>query len=231
MFSFSSIVRNRILSMRPGELTNLDRVTATIVNRKSGIGLYHYNKLTYLVEFLFIKNFGKRLSGEKFIKYPHGPVIANYHKQIEKLCGHSIFSVDLKELRKKRSFEDSEKAKVSIQKTGTTEEYLYPTSIVQDFIYGVVDKYGEYSTDELERIVYSTAPVINYKNSLFKKVTGGYVLVGDCITMKDYKNPITEGRKRALEHLEKYPTVNWKQQKELIKEFAPLENLRPQHDP
>jgi uncharacterized phage-associated protein len=216
--------------MRPTELTDLDRVTATIVNRKSGIGLFHYNKLTYLVEFLFIKNFGKRLSGEKFIKYPHGPVIVDYHKQIEKLHNRSIVTVDLKELRTKRSFEEGERAKVSIQKTETTKKYLYPTSMVQDFIYGVVDKYGEYPADELEKIVYSTAPVINYKNSIFKRVTGGYILTGDCIRMKDYKSPITEGRKKALEHLKKYPTVNWKQQKKLIKEFAPLESLRPQHE-
>ena len=86
--------------------SQLDQVTATIVYQLERVGVYHYNKLTYLTEYLFIKNFGKRLTNEKFIKLPHGPVITNYRKQIASLQSRSIVNVDLDELNKIRKLND-----------------------------------------------------------------------------------------------------------------------------
>ncbi len=64
------------------DITNLDCVTATIVNLLGSVGLFHYNKLASLFEYFYIKNFGKRYTEEYFVKLPHGPVIRDYKKQI-----------------------------------------------------------------------------------------------------------------------------------------------------
>ncbi len=226
----SSIIQKRNRPVQDTSLNPIDRLTATIVYRADDIGVYHYNKLAYLVEYLFIKNYGKRLTGEKFIKLPHGPVIAGYTKQIEKLHLQEILRADIAELKSGRKLDDFDFTKIHITKAENTDKFLLLGRQIQDFIWAVVDKYARYSVSELEKIVYSTTPVINYKHSFFKKSIGGYILTNDCIKMKEYKNPVTEGRKKALEHAEKYPKVNWKQQQELAKEFAPLKALRPQYE-
>jgi len=209
----------------------LDQVTASIVFQMESVGVYHYNKLTYLTEYLFIKNFGKRLTNEKFIKLPHGPVISDYRKQITALYSKSIINVNIEELNKTRKLNDDLiQSKIEILKTENTANALPSEVMVNSFIQGVVERYGKYSVTELETIVYSTEPVIRYKESRFKKLIGGYVLDNECIRLKDHKNPVTDGRRIALEHLRKYPIINREQQIELQKEFLDLQQFRPVHE-
>ncbi len=228
MISFLSVIHNKYKSM---QFSLLDQVTASIVFQMENVGVYHYNKLTYLTEYLFIRNFGKRLTNEKFIKLPHGPVISDYRKQIAALYSKSIINVNIEELNKTRKLNDDLiQSKIQISKTENTFKALPDEVLINNFIHGVVEKYGKYSIAELEQIVYSTEPVIRYKESRFKKITGGYILDGECIRIKDHKNSIADGRRIALDHLKKYPIINRDQQIELQKEFSPLKELRPMHE-
>lgn len=228
MFSFLATLHNKRRYM---DLTLLDQVSAAIVYQLKSVGVYHYNKLLYLTEYLFIKNFGKRLTAEEFIKLPHGPVVSNYKKQISELAEHGYFSVDLETLNVKRQLNDeSIVGRIEITATEKTAEALPQDTIVKEFVYGVINRYAHLSVGELEAVVYATSPVVNYKKSMFKPATGGKILVGDCIRMKDYKNEVSEGRRIAWEHLRKYPTVNQEQQNLLKEEFASLISMRPQHE-
>jgi uncharacterized phage-associated protein len=214
-------------------ITPLDRIAATIVAQLEQVNVYHYNKLAYLFEYLFIKNFGTRYSREVFIKLPHGPVIKNYKKQITNLSRRGIVSVNEELLNKKRTLADGKQFdSVLILRTEITPSYIIEEPLASALAQQVIRKYGRLSIEELETVVYQTSPVKTYMKKAeegFKKATGGDVLK-DCIRIKDYKNSRTEGRKLAMEHLKKYPFVNPELQAQFSEELKPLEKLRPKYE-
>jgi len=208
----------------------LDQVTASIVVYLGEVNLYHYNKLTYLFEYFYIKNFAIRYTKEPFIKLPHGPVISNYKKQIKLLSEKGTYKVDLNKLGKKRIVDDYVYSSVLIRKTDLTSELLIDDSLASSLLKKVLDKFALYNVNDLEQIVYSTSPVINYLKRVeqgFKREIGGEILKGDCIRMKDYKNKMSEGKKLALKHLQKYPSPTSEQMQEYEEEFSWLKELRP----
>lgn len=211
------------------EFSNIDIVSATIVNEMKSIGVYRYNKLVYLFEYFFIKNFGCRYLKENFIKYPHGPVISNYKMQIKKMHDIDIYEVDINELNKKRTFDDYNYLKILIKSTYKTNDVATPNIQIYQLILEIVDKFGNLPADELEKIVYQTSPIINYLEKFamgFKKETGGYIFP-DCIRQSDYVTPKTKGRKLALKHLSKYPEINFELQKKMSEEVSDLIKMRP----
>jgi hypothetical protein len=207
--------------------TNLNQVAATILSVVQELGVYHYNKLIYLFEYFHIKNFGKRYTKELFIKYPHGPVIINYKEHIESIVDKRIANTDLTKLQMKRSLDEGFSGKISIYKAELTDEFAFKDVMLLSFTRELCDKFSTMSRESLESFVYSTAPMKNYVSSKFKKETGGYILTGDCIKMSDHKNPITEGRRRALLHLQTYPEIDYVQHRQLAEEFSSLSSLRP----
>ncbi|MFA6598809.1 MAG: type II toxin-antitoxin system antitoxin SocA domain-containing protein [Ignavibacteriaceae bacterium] len=218
--------------MSPKNPTNrpLDRVTASIVYELEKVNLFHYNKLVYLFEYFYIKNFGKRFTQEKFIKLPHGPVITDYKKQIGSLAKEGFIEVDSDLLNQKRMLGDDYQTEVNIFRTETTQEMVLDDEFLSNFLHKILYKYGTLSTKELEAVVYRTPPMINLIKKMemgFKKNIGGYVLA-DCIRFLDYKNPVTEGRRMAIEHLKKYPFINFELHKKIAEELSPLKNLRPE---
>lgn len=209
-------------------LNNLDSITSTIVYELKKVGVYHYNKLTYLFEFLFIKNFGFRYTSELFIKLPHGPVIHNYKNQISELVKNGYLTVDLNKLMQERKLTDDYNIKINICHTDTTITHLISESVVYDFLRRVLDKYAYLNDDQLEEVIYKTSPVIKYMNSAYKPNTGGYVLDNNGIKMKDYlSNPKVKARKYAIKHFLKYPEINIVQHLNFHKELTYLEKLRP----
>jgi len=213
-------------------ITDLDRITATIVYELKEVNLFHYNKLTYIFEYLYIKNFGVRFTNEYFIKLPHGPVIHQYKDQINKLHLKGYIDTDSDKLNEKRKLSDDKTSKVLIKRNDRTEEIIVTNPIVYGFLKKVIIKYANLSVNEIERLVYQTSPVKSYLSKLsmgFKKESGSYLLK-DCIKITNYKNEISAGRKKALEHISKYPNVNVDQYKIFNQEFAPLSNLRPAWD-
>ncbi len=209
-------------------LSKLDHVTATIVYKMDQVGLFHYNKLTYLFEYFFIKNFGKRYTGEYFIKITHGPVIPNYKNHIKRLSSLNIVEFDAKDLNFWEIDDDHRHQAVLIRKSSETANAIISEKCIYSLIKQIIEKFGQLSVNELEKIVYKTEPMKNYLASPYKKKTGGYVLKGDCIKISKYKSPKTEGRRRALEHVQKYPAVDFELQKQFAKELAYLETMRPQ---
>jgi hypothetical protein len=206
---------------------NLNQVAATILFFVQELGVYHYNKLIYLFEYFHIKNFGKRYTKELFIKYPHGPVIIDYKGHIESLVEKRIANTDLTNLQKNRSLDEGYSGKISIYKAESTEEFAFRDVMLLSFTRELCDKFSTMSIESLESFVYSTAPMKNYLNSPFKKATGGYILTGDCIKISDHKNPTTEGRRKALHHLQTYPEIDYVQHRQLAEEFSSLSSLRP----
>jgi len=213
-------------------LTSLNQVTSTIVYELKKVGIYHYNKLTYLFEYLFIKNFGTRYTNEKFIKLPHGPVISNYKKQITDLTQLHFYNTNLEELNKSRKLvEDDYAMKIYIYSNDNTKELLINNLMVYDFLLRVLEKYAYLNTDDLEKIIYNTLPMKKYIEKMkkgFKKPTGGYVLDSSNISVKECAGELSKARKILLKHVEKYPFVNLEQQKKFEEEFSYLEKLRPE---
>lgn len=212
------------------ELTNLDLVTSSIVDVMGKVGLFHYNKLTYLFEYFFIKNFGERYTKEYFIKLPHGPVISNYKKQINKLFALGLVNVDFDNLNYKRAVDDYSYDKVLIEKSEQTKIAIIPEENVMMLLKKIINLYGNLNTKELEQIVYQTKPIKNYINAQRqgkKKSKGGYILK-DCIKLSEYRNIVTEGRKIALKHIQENPSIDFNLQNEVAKELSDLEKLRPQ---
>lgn len=211
------------------KLTNLDIISATIVNEMKSIGIYRYNKIIYLFEYFFVKNFGFRYLNEKFIKYPHGPVISNYKKQIRKLYELGIYDVDVDELNKKRIFDDYVYQEILIKSTSKTSELITNNIEIFTLINAIINKFGNLSIDELEEIVYKTSPLKNYMEKFemgWKKKTGSYIL-SDCIKPSSYITSKTQGRKLALMHLSKYPEINFELQKKMSEEVSDLIKMRP----
>ena len=219
-----------ILEQNKINITPLDRTTATIVYIMKEVGILHYNKITYLFEYFFIKNFGERYTKEKFIKLPHGPVISNYKKQIINLANLKLFDTDVKKISENSSLDDAVLDRIPINENENTGKFIIKEKMVFSLLKRIIDKYGYLPKEKIEEIVYKTPPVKNYlrkvKTGFKRRETGGYILT-DCIRMSDYKNPITKGRMLALKHLQKYPHINYKLQKELAEEFSDLEKLRP----
>jgi len=220
--------------MKSGEqtaLTKLDRVTATVVHLLGSVGLFHYNKLTYLFEYFHIKNFGLRYTKDYFIKLPHGPVITNYKKQIINLHKKQLVAINEEELTQKRKLEDDYYySSVQIESTGNTGDAVVQESLVYSLINQTVLKFGNLSINELEAFVYETEPVKKYLRKAregFKKPSGGYVLKGDCLRMRDHDNAVTRGRKIAQEHLQKYPNIDFAQQRIHAEELSTLALMRP----
>jgi len=221
--------KNNISSL--SKINLLDRVTSSIVSELGKVGLYHYNKLTYLFEFLFIKNFGTRYTGEKFCKLPHGPVITDYKRQISKLYEFNLIDVDLDELNRKRTVDDDFYISVQISKNVNTNSATLKNELVFSFLQSLLNKFSNLSVQELESVVYETQPIKKYQELVkrrFKKKIGGYVLDNNGIRLKDYTNHKTIGRKRALEHINKFPKVNEEQYKKFAEEFNYLKKLRPE---
>lgn len=225
------ILIDKMRLLKPPEgFEPIDLVTVTIVNELNETGVFKYNKLAYLVEYLFIKNFATRLSGENFIKLPHGPVIGNYKKQIYKIYNEGIYDLDIDVLCEKRKVDDDMAMKLPVRIKQADSKLVIKDCAILDFIKKVLNKYSGYSSEELEKIVYRTPPMVKFMEALrngFKTATGSYILK-DCITLKEYKTPVTLGRLEYLKHIEKYPNVRDGQYEQFYNEFKILERMRPE---
>lgn len=213
------------------KLTNLDSITLSIVNGLGKLGVFHYNKLTYLFEYFFIKNFGFRFTKEVFVKLPHGPVITNYKRQILNLSNLNLIETDEELLKKTRHLDDDSKEKIWLFSNDKTINAISLDPMVNDFLNKILNRFANLDCDELESIVYQTSPVKSYLTKVktgLKPEIGSYVLT-DCIKMSKYKdNPKVTGRKLALEHIRKYPNINYEQHHKLISELNDLKKLRPE---
>jgi len=217
-----------VMPIKPDK-EKLMQVTSSIVFEMGEVGLFHYNKLTYLFEYFYIKNFGKRFTKELFLKFPHGPVISNYHKQILELRKKDLITVDEKILMQKRTVDDFQYAKVPVRKSSSTQKALIKNEHVYDFLKEIVDKFGNLTVSELEKFVYRTNPLLEFRRKKIFKASSAPYLLTDCIRIRDYDNTITRARRKVIKHMEKYPKINYEQQKKDIEEFAFLEKMRPEY--
>lgn len=207
----------------------LTDVSVSIVNLLGNVGVYKFNKLTYLFEYFFIKNFGQRYTKEYFIKLPHGPVIKDYKHFITSLYDKKLIDTNIAQLKNKRKFEDDIEITTSIKSLNRGYIYIHE-NIVSGLLRQVVYKYAEMSIPELEKIVYQTVPVKRYLENNYKQDIGGYVLDGSGVTMKDYNTARINGRKLYLKHISKFPDYNPELHARLAKECADMEKLRPAWD-
>lgn len=210
------------------DIDKLESVLIYIAFKCGKIGVYHLNKLTYLFEYFYIKNFGERFTKELFLKYPHGPVITNYKSVLIELAKRNFFITDLDELKKNRKLTDDYaygKQIISFNKNISLKIKL-PNN-AELLLDKIVSQFGSLSVDELETFVYETEPIINYQNNLYKKEIGGYILESPMINLKKNKEQLPEGIKIALKHMKKYPTFSLEQQRKDYEEFAFMEKLRP----
>ncbi len=208
----------------------LDRVTTTIVHELGEVGIFQYNKLAYLFEYFYIKNFGRKYTGEDFVKQKHGPVITTYKKQIKRLQAKGWVSVDIDALTQDRRVDDYHFPKIKITKAGVTQSALVEDKGVHGFLMSVLTKFGKLDAQELERFVYQTRPLVNYERlqmSGRKRTIGGYIL-DNCITQKEFDSPRAQGRRLALEHLNKYKDPDFAQQEKDAEEFSFMEKMRPE---
>ncbi|MBX2976426.1 MAG: SocA family protein [Ignavibacteriaceae bacterium] len=208
----------------------LDRVAASIVYNLDSVNVFHYNKLIYLFEYLFIKNFGVRYTQEKFTKLPHGPVVSRYKHQIKKLTEENIFRTDIEKLMKDKEYSKSCAVKILIGSTSDTKNLIIKEKFVADFIQKVIERYSGYSATELEKIVYKTPPMQKLLSQLkmgYKKETGSYILK-DGIRFSDYRDSVTRGRLLALEHSINNPEINTDLHIRLNEELSFMKKLRPE---
>lgn len=211
----------------------LNAITINIVNELGKVGVFRYNKLTYLFEYLFIKNYGERYTHQMFPKLPHGPVIGNYKKVILNQCEDGFIDADVKVLKLTRKLSDDrpeKKETIWLKKTSLSKDILIPEKTVYNFLLRVLDKYGSLSDDEIEELVYKTSAVINYEKQYeagFKSKTGGFVLESDCIKINSSDSIDFKARQFAIKHELKHPDVNTEQQSLLYYDLAYLEQLRP----
>jgi hypothetical protein len=205
----------------------LQQVGATIILLSSPLGIFHYNKLVYLFEYHYIKNFGRRFTKEVFLKYPRGPVITGYKEHLVQLAEMGGAGIDLKKLSKQRSLDDVYNEKVPITVTDRTVEFIVQNPIIFSFIKSLCERFASKSVDELQKIVYETEPMKKYVKSPYKKSTGGYILCAECIRLSDHSNPISEGRRKAQEYLEQHPDIDYAQHRNLAGDFSDLAALRP----
>lgn len=210
------------------DIEKLESVLIYLVNKSNEIGVYHLNKLTYLFEYFYIKNFGERFTKEYFLKYPHGPVISNYKRIFINLAQREFFLTNTDELRKNRKLTDDYSYGRQAIRSSNKSYFINPLpNNAEILLDNIITKFGKLSVDELETFVYKTEPIINYQNNPYKKETGGYVLESPMINIKKSKDRVPEGIKIALKHMKKYPNFSLEQQKKDYKEFAFMEKLRP----
>jgi hypothetical protein len=208
----------------------LDRVTSTIVYEMGNVGVFHYNKLAYLFEYFYIKNFGERYSSEKFIKQPHGPVIPNYHKQISLLIDEMIFDGDKDEILSIRNLDDDYFIRKNLSKNENTHSFLVNNRLARLLLIKVINKFGHLNSLDLEKIVYSTPPVKKYlenSKAQFVKELGGYILNSSNVKIKEGKENLSDSMKLAFLHLKKYNHADYDQLAKDVKEFSFLEDYRP----
>lgn len=218
-----------MIKKSPTNPSLLDSIACTFVLELEQVGIYHFNKLVYLFEYLYIKNFGSRYTKESFIKLPHGPVITNYKKRISQLYNQGYIDTDIEKLNSYRKVDDDFKERVIIASNIKTQELVIEDSIALMLTKKIAKQYGQLDIPELEALVYTTTPVVNYLSKVdagFKNATGGYVLK-DCVRFSDYKSPKIVGRKKAIEHLKNHPKVRSDQYSKLVDELNILNKFRP----
>ncbi len=206
----------------------LDSVTCTIVHELGKVGLFHYNKLTYLFEYLFIKNFAMRYTGELFVRIDHGPIVSNYKQQIIQLTKTDVLSTDISLLKRNRYVDDFKFRKILVFAGTNINNKLIKADMVYSFLLKVLDKYAHLSTTALEEVVYQTPPMVKYLEQVkagIRQEKGKYVLK-DCVKIRS-DNPQIQGRKIALQHILKHPHIDYENQKKIAKEMEFLEKLRP----
>ncbi|OGU11603.1 MAG: hypothetical protein A2X61_16615 [Ignavibacteria bacterium GWB2_35_12] len=207
------------------QISNLDKVCITIVNELGKVGIFHYNKLTYLFEYFYIKNFGERFTNEKFPRITHGPIISNYQSQITKLIKQGIIFTNIDNLPKKRNVDDKIYEKIPLTKTEITKNFILD-GIVYELVKAILNKFSHFSCNKLEQFVYLTQPMKNFMTSKFSKKIGGYVLDSPSIRLKDYKIK-SNGKQLYINHIKKFPNINLEQQEIDAKEFTFLDKLAP----
>ncbi len=206
----------------------LDSVTTTIVELMGSVDLYHYNKLAFLFEYFYIKNFGTRFTEEQFTKLPHGPTINSYKKQIQQLAEKGIVSVPLDDLKKLRTVDEKLHDAVFISKTEKTTENSIQSGSARKLIESVVSKFGNMSHAQLEAFVYATPPLKKYMASMGKfglKQYGSPVLDSRCIKISDYSNETSKARK-FIAKLEPRPRMTPEQREKYDKEFDWMQSLK-----
>jgi hypothetical protein len=101
----------------------------------------------------------------------------------------------------------------------------------RNFLYKILDKYGDLNAMQLEEAVYNTKPLKIYQGLVkdgIKNKTGEEILDSN-LKIKDFKNDKkVMGRLGAFNHINKYPDINIEQLKRFGKEFEFLESLRPE---
>jgi hypothetical protein len=193
-----------------------------------GIGVFHINKLAYLYEYFHIKNFGCRFTFDQFKKLPHGPVIIDYTDTFYNACKQTILSADKELIINVKRWNESEVQKKPLKPGINTPGSGIKTEIQYQLAETVIDKFASLSCKDLEKIVYSTQPMIAYMKRKDKGLlVSPYILTPDCIKMSDYRTSYQEGMKLYLKHIEKYPDINWKQQNRIAEELEWLEKYRP----
>jgi hypothetical protein len=221
------------MSKNNTDISKLNSVTSTIVASLGNVGLFHYNKLTYLFEYFFIKNYGERYTKEQFIKYPKGPVIANYKDQICTLVKEDIFETDIKNLKEKRKLiTDDYNSKVRVFSTDKTEDLVLNDPDAYSLLIKVIDKYSKYNVEDLGNLVYKTPPVLNYllnQKRGYVKTTGGYVLNSNNIKINSLKREVPEHILMSRKHFLNYKNIDETQHAKDVEEFRFMEKLRPQY--
>ena len=205
----------------------LVRVGASLLLSAGNLGLFHYNKLVFLFEYLFIRNFGQRYTKEVFVKLPHGPVIVDYKRHLVGMYNAGVLNTDVRLLRQQRSLTDDFSVRVNLEPGPNAQAHVVEPTGLRHFVDMIVTKYSKLTITKLEEIVYRSEPLKAYVASPYKKSTGSYILTSDLIRMKDQTSPYTEGRRLALDHLLRYPLVNVEQQRQYATEFADLQQMRP----
>ncbi len=191
----------------------LDRVACSIVDRLGSVGVFHLNKLTFLFEYFYIKNFGVRYTREVFTKLPHGPVIANYKTHIKSLHTSAFINIDINLLMKKRDLDDDfEYVSLNITPNESIKSCLLEDSHASSLLDQILHKYSWLPGPKLEKTVYKTPPVMEYLRRVemgYKKETGSYILT-DCLKMNTVKANVDPGMKLYLEHIKNILIINLK---------------------
>lgn len=177
-----------------------------------GVGMFHYSKLQYLFEFLYLKNYGERYTGERFVKYELGPVINEYKVQLLKLDELGILSVDRDALYRNAGVNKGSYITKRIEVGSRAQEFALTDERELKLLNGVIERFGNLSTDALKKVVYSTLPLkLNPKHN--------HEVLTDEVVEMIVDNPIVQGKQMAEEHLKKYPTINQEKRAEFIHEL------------
>lgn len=185
------------MSKRKTDIEKLNSVTSTIVHELNEVGLFHYNKLTYLFEYFYIKNYGERFTKEQFCKLPKGPVIPNYPIQIKNLVENKYLNTDLSVLLAVRNFDETadKNAIIKIFDTRKTTELILNDPDAYYLLLKVIEKYHHMNVEQLGDLVYKTPPMIEFKKTVvmgYAKEKGGYILSPNNIKVNKLKSEVPE---------------------------------------